>query len=310
LFYCLQNKSNNILDMRKTLVIFIVAGFLASCSTRYSTSENQNNHSNYNISSMNKKETAVAFVKAVTSQDVDKVRALANTDYIQHNPFIPTGLEPFIGLFPVLKENGTKAKAVRVIEDGNFVVLHHLWTGAKPFGAEEMVSFDVLRFDENGKVAEHWDALTPVVKETASGRSQLDGPTEIKDLDKTEANKVLVKNLLDDVLYGKNPQKITEYISVDTYHQHNPMIKDGLGGVQEAFQYLAENNDMFQYKKLHKVIGEGNFILSINEGEWHGKGQVFYDLFRIENGKAVEHWDIIQEIPNEGLANENGMFGF
>ena len=42
----------------------------------------------------------------------------------------------------------------------------------------------LFRLDENGKVAEHWDALTPLVKETASGRSQTDGPAEVTDLDK------------------------------------------------------------------------------------------------------------------------------
>ena len=259
---------------------------------------------------MSKSETALAFVQAVTSQDADKVRTLANADYIQHNPFLPTGLEPFISLFPVLKENGTAAKAVRVIEDGNFVVLHHLWTGAKPFGADEMVSFDVLRFDENGKIAEHWDGLMPNTPPNPSGRTLLDGPTEITDLDKTEANKVLVENLVTDVLHGRAPEKITEYISTESYHQHNPAIRDGLGGVQEAFQYLIENNDMFQYKTMHKVIGQGNFVLTINEGVWHQKPHVFYDLFRVDAGKVVEHWDVIQEIPTEGLANDNGMFGF
>lgn len=257
-----------------------------------------------------KKEKAVAFVQAVTAQDADTVRELANSDYIQHNPFLPTGLEPFIGLFPVLKEHGTTARAVRVLEEGNYVVLHHLWQGAQPFGADEMVAFDVLRFDEQGKIAEHWDALMPNTPPNASGRSLLDGPTEIKDRDATEANKALVKNLLDDVLFGKNPGKITDYISTESYHQHNPMIADGLDGVQAAFQQLAANNDMFQYTKLHNIIAEGNFVLSICEGEWHGKGHVFYDLFRAENGQLVEHWDIIQEIPTENLGNQNTMFGF
>ena len=111
-------------------------------------------------------------------------------------------------------------------------------------------------------------------------------------------------------LYGKNPEKITEYISAETYHQHNPGIKDGLDGLQEAFQYLISQNDLFRYTKLHKVISEGNFVLTVNEGVWHGKSQVFYDLFRVEDGKIVEHWDVIQEIPTENLGNNNGMFGF
>lgn len=256
------------------------------------------------------KEKALAFVNAVTSQDAETVRELANADYIQHNPHLPTGLEPFIALFPALEQNGTKAKAVRVIEDGNFVVLHHLWSGAKPFGADQMVSFDILRFDGNGKIAEHWDAMTPLVAETASGRTQTDGPTEAKDLEKTEANKAAGKAMVEDILMGKNPGKITDHISADQYDQHNPGIKDGLSGVIEAVEYLTSQNNMFKYSRIHTVLGEGDLVLTVSDGAWNGTQNVFYDLLRFENGKAVEHWDVIQEIPTENLANDNGMFGF
>jgi len=109
---------------------------------------------------------------------------------------------------------------------------------------------------------------------------------------------------------GKNPGKIGDYISAEQYHQHNPQIKDGLNGIVEAVEYLTSQNNMFKYSKIHKVLGEGNFVLTISEGEWSGKQQAFYDLFRVEDGKIVEHWDVIQEIPTEGLANANGMFGF
>ncbi|MDW3191395.1 MAG: hypothetical protein R8G66_03495 [Cytophagales bacterium] len=129
-------------------------------------------------------------------------------------------------------------------------------------------------------------------------------------LQSTDDNKQLVQNLVSDVLFGENPANITNYISQEQYHQHNPQIRDGLDGVQEAFQYLIANNDMFRYTKTHKIIGEGNFVLTINEGIWHEKGHVFYDLFRVENNKVFEHWDVIQEIPTENLANKNGMFGF
>ena len=156
--------------------------------------------------------------------------------------------------------------------------------------------------DENGKVAEHWDAMIARVQETASGRTQTDGPTTVKDLDKTTENKALGKAMVEDILMGKNPNKITDYISAEQYDQHNPDIKDGLSGIMEAVEYLTANNNMFKYTKIHKVLGEGNFVLTVSEGEWNGKSQVFYDLLRFENGKAVEHWDVIQEIPTEGLA--------
>jgi predicted SnoaL-like aldol condensation-catalyzing enzyme len=182
---------------------------------------------------------------------------------------------------------------------------------AKPFGADEMVAFDIIRVDEHGKVAEHWDAMTVLVKETASGRTQTNGPTTVEDLDKTEANKALAVSLIEDVLMGKDPSKIGDYISSEAYHQHNPQIKDGLTGIVEAVEYLTSQNNMFKYTKIHKVLGEGNFVLTVSEGEWNGgKKHAFYDLFRMKDGKIVEHWDVIQEIPTEGLAHNNEIFGF
>jgi predicted SnoaL-like aldol condensation-catalyzing enzyme len=293
--------------MRQFISFLLITGLFAACNSTQTTSDaNQKPKS----SEMSKKETVGTFLSAAIQNDPKTMRERANADYIQHNPFIPTGLEPFIQMLPILQENGTVAKNIRMFQDGNYVFMHNEWSNAKPFGADEMVSFDIIRLDENGKVAEHWDAMIPVAQETASGRTQTDGPTTSKDLDKTAENKALAKALVEDILMGKNPNKITEYISAEQYDQHNPDIKDGLTGIVEAVEYLTSQNNMFKYTKIHKVLGEGNFVLTISEGEWNGSTNVFYDLFRIEDGKAVEHWDVIQPIPTEGLANNNGMFGF
>ena len=116
--------------------------------------------------------------------------------------------------------------------------------------------------------------------------------------------------MVEDILMGKNPHKITDYISAELCHHRNPTIKDGLAGIIEAVEYLTAQNNMFRYTKIHKILGEGNFVLTVSEGEWNGKQQVFYDLLRFEKGKAVEHWDVFHEIPSVSLANYNGMFGF
>jgi predicted SnoaL-like aldol condensation-catalyzing enzyme len=294
--------------MNKLIILFALAGILVSCSADHTNSKNETNSLNNN--KMTNKEIVGTFLGAVIKNDPETMRRLANADYIQHNPFLPTGLEPFIQMLPVLQENGTTAENIRMFQDGNYVFMHNIWRNAKPFGADEMVSFDIIRIDENGKVAEHWDAMTPLVTETVNGRTQTDGPIDVRDLDKTEANKALAKALVEDVLMGKNPNKITDYISAETYHQHNPDIKDGLQGIVEAVEYLSSQNNMFQYTKIHKVLGQGNFVLTVSEGNWNNTNNVFYDLFRIENDKIVEHWDVIQPIPTEGLANDNGMFGF
>lgn len=257
---------------------------------------------------MSNKEIVGTFLGAVSQGDVDTIRDLANPDYIQHNPFIPTGLEPFIELLPVLAEAGTTAENVRMFQDGNFVFMHNIWRNAEPFGAPEMVAFDIIRVDENGRVAEHWDALQPLVAETVSGRTQTDGPTEATDLDQTEANKALAVALVRDVLMGQAPERITEYISAESYAQHNPNIADGLEGIVAAVEALTAQNNMFQYTDIHAVLGEGKFVLTVSEGQWNGTTNAFYDLFRMEGGMIVEHWDVIQPVPTEGLANDNGMF--
>lgn len=240
------------------------------------------------------------------ANDEIEVRKYFKQNYIQHNPNVPTGIKPIIDLLPTLKEKGTTFKTHRILQDGNFVVMHNSFSNAEPLGANEVVTFDIWRL-EDGKIAEHWDAVTPVVSETASGRSQTDGPVNVTDLDKTDENKALVKKLVEEVFIGGDPSNITDYISTDQYDQHNPMVGDGLAGLTAAIEYLSSQNNMFKYYKLHKLLGQGNFVLVQAEGEWNNKPHVFYDLFRVNDGKVVEHWDVVNEIP-EKMAHNNGIF--
>jgi predicted SnoaL-like aldol condensation-catalyzing enzyme len=259
---------------------------------------------------VSQKEKVVSFFAAVNARDVAVIEDLLTEDYIQHNPFLPTGRDAFVQvLTTVLEDNGTLVENVRLMEEGNFVAAHNLWVNAAPFGADTVVSFDILRFDENGKIAEHWDAIQVWENQTANGNTMTDGPVNIINLAETAANKALAVSIIEDVLMGQNPNNIVNYIAED-YVQHNPGIDNGLAGIQAAVEYLVSIDNMFQYNTIHKVIGEGNFVLTISEGDWNGTSNAFYDLFRMENGMAVEHWDVIQPVPTEGLANDNGMFGF
>ena len=62
-----------------------------------------------------------------------------------------------------------------------------------------------------------------------------------------------------------------------------------------------------EIKKIFKVLGEGNFVLVCSEGRFAGKNTAFFDLFRVDNGIIVEHWDVLQEIPDK-MAHDNGFF--
>ncbi len=239
--------------------------------------------------------------------DVAAAEALLAPDYIQHNPGVPTGAAPVLGILPVLAESGLTVTTHRVFTDGDLVVAHNTYDNADVFGAPTLVGFDVFRV-EDGKVAEHWDNLQAPAPANASGRTLTDGQTEVTDLDKTEANKALVSEFAQTVLIGGAFDRIGEYIiGDDAYLQHNPLFGDGLQALGEAFTKLAEEGNAIVYTEVHQVIGEGNFVLTMSEGLLGDTPTAYYDLFRLEDGKIVEHWDVIQEIPAE-MAHDNGKF--
>lgn len=255
---------------------------------------------------MNKKEQVVALLKSIETGEAAPVASINATKYIQHNLGIKDGLAGFGEALAALPAGSARVHTVRVFADGDFVFAH---TDYNFFGPK--VGFDVFRF-EDGKIVEHWDNLveTPA-SPNPSGRTMLDGATEVKDLDRTEENKRLVERFVRDVLMGQAPENLTSYFEGDAYIQHNPAIADGLSGLGAALAEMAMNGVTMVYSRLHKVLGEGNFVLTISEGEFAGKPTTYYDLFRVEAGKIAEHWDVMEPLlPREQWQNANGKFGF
>lgn len=76
-----------------------------------------------------------------------------------------------------------------------------------------------------------------------------------------------------------------------------------------ALQAMAAQGIAMKYDTIHHVLGEGNFVLVVSEGNFGGQHTSFYDLFRVEHGKIAEHWDTIEPIPLRGAwQNDNGKF--
>jgi predicted SnoaL-like aldol condensation-catalyzing enzyme len=221
-------------------------------------------------------------------------------DYRQHSALIGDGPEALRGLVANLPESFYYEPA-RVIADGDLVALHGIYHG---FGPEPLVAFDLFRV-KDGKLAEHWDALTPVITETVSGRSQTDGPTTTANVD-TEQSRAFVREFAQRVLQDADYSVLTDYISTETYLQHNPEAADGLAGFGAAAATWAGQGKNLVYKTIHNVVAEGDLVLLQSEGEF-GEPVAYWDLFRVENGKIVEHWDVLTPIPAE-LPHTNGLF--
>jgi len=119
----------------------------------------------------------------------------------------------------------------------------------------------------------------------------------------------VVRDLLEKDFMNGQMDKIANYISPKTYIQHNPQIADGLDGLGAAMKAMGEKGMSMTYETIHKVLGEGNFILTMSEGKLGDQHTAYYDLFRLENDLIVEHWDVIAPIPPKSeWKNDNGKF--
>jgi predicted SnoaL-like aldol condensation-catalyzing enzyme len=255
------------------------------------------------MSNQNNKQKVLDLLKSIETGDSQPASYINPNKYIQHNLAVADGLKGFGELLHQLPPNSAKVKTVRVFQDGDYVFAH---TDYNFFGPK--IGFDIFRF-EAGKIVEHWDNLQATASANPSGHSMMDGPTESKDLDKTERNKSLIRNFVEDILVNGKMEKLASYFDGDNYTQHNPQIGDGLSGLGAALEAMAKQGITMKYDKIHKVLGEGNFVLVVSEGAFAGQPTSFYDLFRVENGKITEHWDTIETILQKGQwKNSNGKF--
>jgi predicted SnoaL-like aldol condensation-catalyzing enzyme len=122
-----------------------------------------------------------------------------------------------------------------------------------------------------------------------------------------ETNKRVVVDYYQTAFDG-NPEKAVADHFGDRYVQHNPDAADGHEGFIGFVHWLRSENPQLRLE-IKRVIAEGDLVathshLILKSGQ---PGRALADFFRLENGKVVEHWDVIQEVP-EKSANPNGMF--
>ena len=252
----------------------------------------------------NPKQQVAELLNSIETGDPKPVGFINPKKYIQHNLAVGDGLAGFGALLQQLPKGSAKVNTVRVFADGDFVFAH---TEYDFFGPK--IGFDIFRFEE-GRIVEHWDNLQE--KPSApnpSGRTMIDGPTQATNVASTTANKKLVYAFVDDILVNGRMNKLAEYFDGDRYIQHNPNIADGLSGLGAALQAMAKQGIAMKYDRIRNILGDGDFVLVVSEGNLAGSHTSFYDLFRVKDGKIAEHWDTIEQIPpRDQWKNANGKF--
>ena len=127
------------------------------------------------------------------------------------------------------------------------------------------------------------------------------------DAPNVEANRKAAVAFYEAAINRKDFDAAVKYLGPQ-YKQHNPTAADGAEGLKAFIEFLKARFPA-QRGEIKRVIAAGDLVVlhvHSTRGD-NTPGRAIVDIFRLENGKVVEHWDVIQDIP-EKAANSNGMF--
>ena len=244
------------------------------------------------------------YLKGIRDGNIDVVDTYTGDRYTQHSTGMIDGADGFKEFFKGFLERSHKRdiRVVRAIEDGRNVFLH-VYQDIDD-GKAMWVTTDMFDTDEQDRMIEHWDVISAYkpANETASGNDMVLGDFEIKDLDKTEENKEIVKNLINNVFQNGNYDEIDQYIHKD-YIQHAAHLPNGI----EPIKKLLAEKDVY-YDFIFKIIGQGDHVVSYSKIVIEGNEFAGFDIFRLENGMIVEHWDNKEPIPSRSELTNSGKF--
>jgi len=244
-----------------------------------------------------------ALLKSIETGDPAPIAVVNQEKYIQHNPQTREGSEGLEALFKRLSKTSPRVNIVRAFEDGDYVFAHTEYDFAN-----SNTGFEVFRF-EGDRVVEHWDNIQRRLGPNPSGHSMVDGPTEATGHALTETNREIVRSFIDDVLAHRKLEKLESYLDEAGFTQHDPQIGDGMSNYRLALESRSGAGPTINYDRIHRVLAEGSFVLAVSEGSLGGIHTSFYDLFRVDGEKLVEHWNTIEAIPPRSeWKNDNGKF--
>ena len=227
--------------------------------------------------------------------DVAVVDEFIAENYIQHNPTIPNGRD---AIKAFVAEGPFPANIKRIGSEDNLVYVQ------VEYPAINTAAFDIFRL-EDGIIQEHWDvqaAISSPLISPANGNTVFDGTNSDRKRSKQiEAKNKEIIQIFFDEFFNKGNASILDEIMKEDYIQHNYNIPNGRESIKPFVAkgaFPAEIKRMIAYKDLVFVH---SYYPALNA--------VAVDLFRLEDAKIAEHWDVVQQItPANETASGNPMF--
>src|ERR1700719_1098757 len=247
-----------------------------------------------------------ATIAIFRDRDSTAIDRFFSESFVQHDPNIRDGL-PGLRAFvtELAKSPTTNITIYRTVVDGDIVMLHSKYEGWPGFPGR-VIAFDLFRF-KDGKIVEHWGGQTPETGPNPSGHTQLDGPTAVVDRTQTEVNRTLVRNFKQVVTVELYFDRVDEFIDGDHYIQHASKVGDGTARMKARVSQVEKPGET-PVLIPRRYLADGNFVLCLVESRTEPP-TANYDLFRVENGRIAEHWDVLSVLPPQNRwKNTNGPF--
>ena len=130
---------------------------------------------------------------------------------------------------------------------------------------------------------------------------------------RAQQNTAVVLAFLDTVFNKHEVEQAFKLYVGSSYRQHNPNVADGIDGAVHALTKYTHELYPELHQEVKRTVAQGDLVavhsryVPSNADRDRGSGQAAVDIFRVEHGKIVEHWDVLQDIP-EKSANDNSMF--
>lgn len=223
--------------------------------------------------------------------------------YTQHSTGVGDGPEGFLTFFEPFVERNPKRdiEIIRMIEDGPWVFCNA--HQSLNDGAAEWVTMDMFYTDSNGLILEHWDTIAAYVADTKSGLDMVRGTSEVDFSADSQVNKALVLEYTKQILQEGKQDKLDQFV-VHDLKQHAAFI----GAGQEGLAAWLASDESGDYEMLFKLIGQGDFVVTYGKRLVNGKGIAVFDVYRVSNGKIIEHWMNDEEISSRDAWGNSGKF--
>src|SRR5512138_3655443 len=123
--------------------------------------------------------------------------------------------------------------------------------------------------------------------------------------ERLEENKTIIRDYTDLAFQQRKPEEAVAKYQGPYYRQHNPGSPDGPEPFIRVVRWLEQTYPSFRLE-LKRILADGDLVVTHSHliRQPGDRGMAVVDIFRLENGRIVEHWDVVQEIP-EKSAHEN-----